>query len=121
SQVGFTLDKGKVIRLVADKGDFEPASNRPDRNHVIRIIGQHAAIIADSAKGFETALDLFIQLVAISNHADAANNDLTAEISSIPDSVVRITVKFKLLKGFFLPGNIRNQVTSPVGFFDGLK
>jgi hypothetical protein len=112
---------GNLKSEITAKADFEPASNRPDRNHVTRIIGQDAAIITDSAKGFEGTLDLFIQLVAISNHTDAANNDLTAEISSTLNGVVASMVRFKLLKGFFLPGNIRNQVTSPVGFFDGLK
>jgi hypothetical protein len=121
SQVSLTLDVGKVIRPAADKGNFEPASNRPDGNHVIRLIVQDAAIITDSAKGFEAALDLFIQLISIRNHTDAANDDLTAQISSASGGMVRSTVKFKLLKSFFLPGDIRNQVTGQVRSFNGLK
>jgi hypothetical protein len=120
-QVSFTFDAVKVSRVVADKRYFEPASNRPNGNDVIRVISQDAAIITDTSKRFENALDLFIQLVSISDLADASDNDLTAEISSTPNSVVRKAVKFKLLKSFFLPGNIRNQVTSLIGFLDGLK
>lgn len=120
-QICFSFDVRKIIRIVADKRHFQPAANRPDRDSIIRFIGQDAAIIRDRAKWFEGAFHFPIQFVSISHLRYATNYHLTTQIRSTFNGMVAGIVEFKLLKGFLLPSYIRNQITSLVRFFDSLK
>ena len=120
-QICFAFDVRKVVRIMADKGHFEPAANRPDGNDVVGFVGKDATVIRNRAKRLESTLYFPVQFVGISDLRYATDNHLAAQIRSTLNRMVRSIVQAKLLKGFLFPRYIGNQIAGIVCFFDCLK
>lgn len=121
NQISFAFDVRKIVRIMADKGHFEPATNRPDGNNVVGFVGQDATVIRDRAKWFESSFNLPIQLVGISHFRYAPYDYLTAQLRSTLNGMVAGIMQLKLLKGFLLPSYVGNKITSLVRLFNRLK
>src|SRR5690606_24832838 len=67
NQVGFSLDKRDMFRLVANKINFLSAANTPQRNHMVWFVGHNSGIISDGTKRFEFPFCFLVQAIGIGN------------------------------------------------------
>lgn len=120
NQICFPFYVRKVVGIVADKGDFEPATNRPDRNR-ITFVRKNTTVIGNTAKWFESAFYFLIQFVGISNFRDAAHQYLCRKIRRAFQTVIDFVVNFKLVKDFLFPSYFRNGITNRICFLNSFK
>ena len=121
NQIRFAFNVGKIFRIMADKRYFNPSSDSPKRNNIIRLVGHYPAIITNASEWSEYPLNLFIKFVGISNLCNTPYQYLTAKFKGSLVCVVNFVMEFKIVKDTFSPSDIRNGITNNVGFLHRFK
>ncbi len=125
-QVELAVNKGKVslalpkgekpaLILAADKGQFQPTINRPDRNlPFICIPVQNAVIIGNRAVRLKRALGTLVQFVSVGYFGNGTDNYLRGQARSGTLGGILAFVQGILLKNLVLPNPCAEAVTNGV-------
>lgn len=120
-QIRLPFDAGKMVRCMAGKWHFQPAINRPDRNNIVRLVGQDATVISNASKRLESTFYFSIQFVSVCYFADTPNENLCRQVGRSFKRMVDLLMKLKLVKHLFVPCYLRNSIATGVCFFNGFK
>ena len=122
SQIGLTLQVGKVLRAVAGKRDFLATFPRPDRSDLLGgVVGKDAAVVGNTTQGAKPAQGFAIPLVGVGYLADAAHDHLTAQIKGALHRIVDFLMELELGKNAFLPRPFGYGITGNIGLLHGLQ
>ena len=121
NQIRFAFYVGKIVRIMANKRYFNPSTNSPQRNNIVRLVGHYPAVITNASKWSEYPLNLFVKFVSISNLCNTPYQYLTAKFKGSLVSVVNFVMEFEIIKDFFRPSHIRNRITNSISFLHRLE
>jgi len=104
-----------------NKGDFQPAVHRPNRNGSgWQIPGQDPVIVGNCAGWPKFSFGSAVQLIGIGDFSDTPNHNLSRQTKPALEVIVESLVQIKLAKHLVSPGIVTNIVTSLVSQFKGL-
>ena len=121
NQIRFAFNVGEIVGIMADKRYFNPSTNSPQRNNIIRLVCHYPTVITNASKWSEYPLNLFVKFVSISNLCNTPYQYLTAKFKSGFIGVVNFVMEFKIIEDTFFPSHIRNGITNSVGFLHRFK
>src|SRR5690606_10092415 len=121
NQVGFSLDKRDMFRLVANKINFLSAANTPQRNHMVWFVGHNSGIISDGTKRFEFPFCFLVQAIGIGNLGNRSYKHLGRKLTCGFERMINLVVQFDFIENLFLPCHISNGIAGRIGHFHGLK
>lgn len=116
-KVGLALAKSKQPMLIvpANKGQFEPTVNRPNRNLLtLNIPVEDAVIKGNCARGLKRALSALVQFVGVGYFADTPHDDLSRQSRLGPLSRILRFVKRVLPECLVFPSPCADAVANSV-------
>jgi len=123
AQVTFPLARFEkpALMFTTNEGNFDTAHRCPNRNlALVKLISQNPVVVRNGAKGFESALDLWIQLVGIGHFGDTTDNDLRGQTELRPRAFISDFVKGELTESLIVPSQTRQKIASGVSDLQSL-
>lgn len=117
-KVCFPFDIWKKLFIMADKGNLQPAVNRPDRGG-LSFIRENAGIVGDSSKRLKRTLLSPVKFVGINHLTDAAYEHLSRKTGSFLKIMINKVVSLELIENFLIPDNLRNVIANCIARFHG--
>lgn len=121
NQISLAFNVRNVIRVMADKFDFLPTTDTPQRNHIVRLVGHYPAVVSNTAKWPENTFCFLVQLIGIGNFGYLPYNHLRRKFKRSLVSVIYFVMELKVVENLFLPSHIGNGVTNGIGLLHRIE
>ena len=121
-KVSFTTPilKKLFLSLPGNKGNFKPATGRPDRDN-IGLPRENSLIVSNAAMPRKKAFSLSVEFIGISNLCQNTDDHLCGKLESGTQVIVEQPVESELAKGLSRPRFFADVVSSIVGRLQGIK
>ena len=121
NQISFAFNVRQVVSVMANKRYFNPTSDYPKRNNIIRLVSHNPTIITNASKWSKFSFGFLIQFVAISNFCNTSYKNLTTKFKSSLVFMVNFVMQFKIIENTLLPRHIRNGITNSISFLHRIE
>jgi len=118
NKICFAFNVRQIFRVMADKGYFKPAVDRPDRDNLfLNIIGKNTRVISNCTEWLKYSLSFLVKFIGVNYFTYTSNKHLSRKPSSVFKRMINKVVNLELIENLFLPYHIGNLVTGTIGFF----
>jgi len=121
NQISFALYVRKIVSIVANKRYFNPTTNSPKRNNIIRLVGHYPTVVTNASKWSKFSFSFLIQLVGISNFCNTTYKDLRRKFECSLVRVVNFVMEFKVIENLLFPSHLRNGIANSIGFLHRIE
>ncbi len=121
NQIRFTFNVRQVVSIMANKGNFNPATDSPKGNNIVGFVSHNPAIITNASKRSKLSFGFLIQFVAISNFCNTSYNNLTTKFKSSLVFMINLVMQFKIIENTLLPSHIRNGIANSISFLNRVE
>ena len=121
NQIRFTFNVRQVVSIMANKGNFNPATDSPKGNNIVGFVSHNPAIITNASKRSKLSFGFLIQFVAISNFCNTSYKNLTTKFKSSLVFMVNFVMQFKIIENTLFPSYIRNGIANSISFLHRIE
>ena len=114
NQICFTFNVRQVVSIMANKGNFNPATDSPKGNNIVRLVGHNPTVITYTSKWSKFSFSFLVKFVSIGNFCNTSYKNLTAKFKRSFIGVVNFVMKFKIIENTLFPSHIRNGITNSI-------
>lgn len=116
NQNRFAFNVRQVVSVMAYKRYFNPTTNSPKRNNIIRLVGHNTTIVTNTTKRSKLSFSFLIQLVGISNFCYTTYKNLRRKFECSLVAMVNLVMEFEIIENPLFPCHIRNSITNSISF-----
>ena len=121
NQISLPFNVRQIVSVMAYKRYFNPTSDCPKRNNIIRLVGHNPTIITNTSKWSKFSFGFLIQFVSIGNLCNTTYKNLTAKFKLGFISVVCFVMEFKIIENTLLPCHVRNGIANSISFLHSFE
>lgn len=121
NQIRFSLYVRKVVSVMANKRYFQPATDSPKRNNIIRLVGHYPTVVTNASKWTKLSFSFLIKFVGIGNFCNTTYKNLRRKLKCCFVIVVNFVMQFKIVENLLFPSHIRNGVANSICFLHRIK
>ena len=116
NQISFSFYVRQVVSIMANKRYFNPPTNSPKRNNVIRLISHNPTVITNASKWSKLPFSFLVKFVRISNLCYTSYQYLTTKFKCGFIRMVDFVMQFKIIENLLFPSYVRHRITNSISF-----
>lgn len=111
----------KIVSVMTNKRYFQPATDSPKRNNIIRLVGHYPTVVTNASKWSKSAFGFLVKFISIGNLCNTTYKYLRGKFECSLVAMVNFVMQFKVIENTFFPSHIRNGIANSISFLHRIE